>query len=408
MSTLRGGANKVAEGLRRAGYQAFLAGGCVRDLLLGLEPKDYDIVTDARPEQIQTLFRHTRMVGANFGVVQVRLAGFTYEVATFRTEGSYTDGRRPDSIQYADRPEDDIERRDFTINALLMDPVTEAVIDHVGGRADLRQGIVRAVGDPDRRFGEDRLRMLRAVRFSTRFGFDLDPGTAAAIRRHAPELGDVSVERITGELEAIFHAERAYEGLALLEDLRMSRVALPFLPEDPAERAHRFRSFERPAWQSVQGIRRIYLAWAFLLGDAGHVAIEEAMRKLRLSRDRLRAVQLLVGLRPLLFTPGDTVAVRRVAADEDLQLVLAYAEGIGADQGFEAIHQERAQLDLHPLPPRPILSGNDLKAMGYSPGPIMKDILGRLDKEVLRGAVTEPDQARQWVLTRFPPDREPR
>ena len=168
---LREGADRVAAILREGGHQAYFAGGCVRDALLGQRPKDYDIATDATPERVAALFRRTVLVGAAFGVVKVLLGRREYEVATFRTEGQYTDGRRPDAVAYATDPEEDVRRRDFTVNALLMDPRDDRVVDYVGGQADLQVGVISAVGDPIERFHEDRLRMLRAVRFAARLGF---------------------------------------------------------------------------------------------------------------------------------------------------------------------------------------------------------------------------------------------
>jgi poly(A) polymerase len=246
----------VARTLRDAGHQAFFAGGCVRDLLLGLAPKDYDVATSAKPSEITRFFAKTRTVGAHFGVVlvceQVRGEEIQTEVATFRHDGAYSDGRRPDAVRFSTSPEEDVVRRDFTINGLLLDPIlfeatgdiAAATLDFVHGRDDLAAGIVRAIGSPDLRFSEDKLRMLRAIRFAARLGFQLDPATAAAIRDRAAEIHHVSAERVRDELTRILtggHADRGFELLyetgllaqALPEVVRLRGVAQPpeFHPE---------------------------------------------------------------------------------------------------------------------------------------------------------------------------------
>src|SRR5580692_8603958 len=192
-------ADQICATLRRNGHQAYLVGGCVRDLILGREPADYDVATDARPERVQELFPRSLAVGARFGVILVVEEGVQVEVATFRSDVGYSDGRHPDHVVYADSPQEDVQRRDFTINGLLMDPATGEVLDFVGGRADLQAGIVRAIGDPRLRFAEDKLRMLRAVRFAARFGFQIEPQTLAAAQELAAQVTQVSPERIREE-----------------------------------------------------------------------------------------------------------------------------------------------------------------------------------------------------------------
>src|ERR1700690_2556175 len=189
-------AEKIARTLHDAGHQAYLVGGCVRDLELGREPADYDVCTDARPERVQELFPRSLAVGAKFGVILVVEEGGQVEVATFRSDIGYSDGRHPDHVVYADSPQEDVLRRDFTINGLLMDPATGEVLDFVGGRADLHAGIVRAIGDPRLRFTEDKLRMMRGVRFAARFGFRIEPETMAAAQSLAVQITQVSPERI--------------------------------------------------------------------------------------------------------------------------------------------------------------------------------------------------------------------
>jgi tRNA nucleotidyltransferase/poly(A) polymerase len=187
-------ANSICDALENAGFQAFLAGGCVRDLLLGRAPADYDVATSATPEQVLELFPDGITVGAQFGVILVRRDGAKVEVATFRSDVGYSDGRHPDRVEYASSPEEDVKRRDFTINGLVMRHNTGEILDYVDGQADLRAGIIRAIGEPDRRFAEDKLRMLRAVRFAARFGYDIEPKTFAAIRKHARKISQVSAD----------------------------------------------------------------------------------------------------------------------------------------------------------------------------------------------------------------------
>jgi len=388
----------VAQVLRGAGHQAYFAGGSVRDLLLGLDPKDYDVVTDARPDRIAALFRRTQMIGAAFGVVQVRLMGHAYEVATFRSDGAYVDGRRPESVTYADTLEEDVARRDFTINALLMEPESGQVIDVVGGRADLEAGLIRAVGEPDRRFAEDRLRMLRAVRFAARFDFALEAETRAAIERHAPEVWDVSVERIAIEVDGILSGAHPKRGLDLLDETGLASAALPFLPPAPEARAQVLDRLRRhQAWRRLDEPERTHCAWAILLGEED--SAEAALRPMRASRERMRACQALLDRRADLRRggTGEEPTFLRMAADEPRMLLDAYAEALGADKGRRALAQAADALRHDPLPERPLLSGMDLQAMGLSPGPAFKGLLAGLDEEVLARRVRTRAEAEAWV-----------
>ncbi|HQN26648.1 MAG TPA: CCA tRNA nucleotidyltransferase, partial [Syntrophales bacterium] len=215
LPALREGAAAIVRALRRAGHEAYWVGGCVRDLIRGIPPADFDIATSATPDEVEGLFPRTVPVGASFGVILVVEDGRPFEVATFRTEGGYADGRRPDTVRFAGA-EEDVRRRDFTINGLLMDPETGGVIDRVGGEADLAARLIRTIGDPEARFGEDRLRMLRAVRFAANLDFVLEAETQAAIVRHAPVIAAVSAERIRGELTRILTEGGARRGMELL------------------------------------------------------------------------------------------------------------------------------------------------------------------------------------------------
>src|ERR1019366_5424899 len=269
-------ADQICDTLRRSGHQAYLVGGCVRDLLLGREPSDYDISTDARPERVRELFPHSLAVGAKFGVILVVEDGAEVEVATFRSDIGYSDGRHPDRVVYSDSPQQDVCRRDFTINGLLMDPATREVLDYVDGRADLRAGIVRAIGDPRSRFAEDKLRMMRAVRFAARFGFEIEPGTLAAARELAPQITQVSPERIRDELTKLLTEGAARRGFELLEETGLLAVVLPDIA--------RMKGVEQPPQYHPEGDVWIHtrmmlellqpacsptLAWGVLLHDVG-------------------------------------------------------------------------------------------------------------------------------------------
>src|ERR1051326_2634847 len=210
-------ANSICDALQDAGFQAFLVGGCVRDILLGREPADYDVATSATPDQVLKLFPEGLSVGAQFGVILVPRYGMKVEVATFRSDIGYADGRHPDRVAYTSSPEEDVARRDFTINGLVMEHNTGKVLDYVGGQEDLRAGIVRAIGEPNRRFGEDKLRMLRAVRFAARFGYEIEHETFTAIRKHAREISQVSAERIREELTKLLTEGAARTGFELLD-----------------------------------------------------------------------------------------------------------------------------------------------------------------------------------------------
>src|ERR1700687_3008214 len=269
-------AARIRATLRGSGHQAYLVGGCVRDLLLGRDPSDYDISTDARPERVQELFPRSLAVGAKFGVIAVVKDDARVEVAPFRSDIGYSDGRHPDHVVYSDSPQEDVRRRDFTINGLLMDPAKSEVLDFVGGRADLRAGIVRAIGDPRLRFAEDKLRMMRAVRFAARFDFRIEPETMAAGRSLAAQITQVSPERIRDELTKLLTEGAARRGFELLDETGLLAVVLPDIS--------RMKGVEQPPQFHPEGDVWIHtrmmleklqpncsptLAWGVLLHDVG-------------------------------------------------------------------------------------------------------------------------------------------
>jgi poly(A) polymerase len=391
----RAGAVEVARRLRGEGYEAWFAGGCVRDLLLGGTPKDWDIATDARPEAVQALFPKTVAVGAAFGVVQVLMGrGRAYEVATFRADGSYLDGRRPASVAYSSSREADVERRDFTINALLMDPESAEVLDYVGGQADLRAGVIRAVGDPARRFEEDRLRMLRAVRFAARLGFTIEPETWAALTTRAGRLEAVSPERITQELEGLLLGPRPGHGLRLLERSGLAEACLP-----EARPAHLAEACDRlpEATRELDAEARAAVAWALVHAAYAAPEVEPRLRDRRLSRARLRAVQDLLDTAARVRdaeAPARAPVLKRVhgAAAPQRRAFLYALGGPGADL-VERWDEAARFLEAHPPAPEAFLSGADLKALGISPGPHFKRILEAVEAAALEGRVKRREAA---------------
>ncbi len=374
-------ATDIARALRSHGHIAYFAGGCVRDDLLGLRPTDYDIATDATPDRVQALFERTAAVGAHFGVILVKRRGVTVEVATFRSEGPYSDRRRPDTVSFSDARAD-AQRRDFTINALFLDPVGtggDKVIDYVGGRRDLEAGVVRAVGDPEARLAEDHLRALRAVRFAARLGFQLDPATAEAIRRHAQDLAGVSRERIGDEIRRMMAHESRAEAARLMEDLGLDQPALGSRARSAGGRLGRLGT-SADMGQSLA-------AWLVDRGEAGEVgdrsatpvAVSRLRGRLLLSneervamRDTLAALGFLRG-----WGEAPVAARKRMAASERFEAGLGLlTEGAEEDLRQE-IEADVRGLEATPsgLAPAPLISGDDLVAAGWAPGPRFARVL---------------------------------
>ncbi|MBL8886487.1 MAG: hypothetical protein JNK16_07495 [Phycisphaerales bacterium] len=395
----------IVQTLRERGFFAYFAGGCVRDELLGLAPKDYDVATDARPDAIAGLFPRTAHVGAAFGVVLVRHEGVTVEVATFRADGEYTDRRRPDQVTFSDEVAD-AKRRDFTVNALFLDPLKPStdpgrVIDHVGGVADLGARVLRAVGDADQRLKEDDLRSLRAVRLSTRLGFAIEDATREAIRRHAGELSGISRERIGDEMRLMLEDGARASAVALLSVLGLDE---PTFGRRATENGRTLESLKVPTRPEACGIFAGALASA-LLDREGVALIERGSRgsgrRLDVLRETRRALCLSNEERDDCLSILGHVAELR---DGWIALPMARQKRIAASRGFgwaveiaraldapatAEIDRRVAELSgLHGgLAPKPFVTGDDLVGAGMAPGPAFRTVLDRVYDEQLEGRI---------------------
>lgn len=388
---------KVTRQLQDAGYVAYWAGGCVRDALLNLAPKDYDVATNASPDQVRDLFGHHRTlaIGISFGVISVLgpRSLDPIEVATFRRDAHYSDGRRPDHVEYT-TPEEDAERRDFTINGMFYDPVREIVIDFVGGELDLEAGIVRAIGDPHERIREDKLRMLRAIRFATTFSFALDPVTLDAIRQHAPEIGVVSPERIGIEIrKTLAHPGRA-TGARLLRESRLLQHVVPegdVLLTKPDRWKATLAGLERLAVPDF-----IPAAVILLRPLLESVGVDTVYRAWRLTNDERKSLVWIVAHLPHLRHAADL-------AWSKLQPILAHPD---ARWGVEVLASEgeptaravsvcREKMSLPPeqLDPPPLIGGRELIEMGLRPGAAFSQILSRIRAGQLDGEIATTAEA---------------
>ena len=436
--------------LRRHGYESYLAGGCVRDMLLGLEPTDYDVTTNATPNEVMRIFPETYAVGAQFGVVLVPIPKdsereivppehpHAIEVATFRSDGIYSDGRHPDQVQYSRSPQEDVQRRDFTINGLLMDPLDgDRVLDFVGGRADLATGIIRAIGDPERRLQEDNLRMLRAVRFAARFGYAIDPPTFSAIKKLAPLIHQVSRERVRDELTKMLtegHAKRAFE---LLDSTGLLKEVLPEIA--------RMHGVDQPPQYHPEGDVWIHtlmlleqlppncsrtLAWGALLHDVGkpptfrvapdrirfdgHVEVgvrmaHEICQRLHFSNDDTEQIEELVA-NHMRFSDVERMKdstlkrfMRLPKFDEHMELHRIDCLSSHRDLSLYNFVSEKVRTTPpEQIRPHALISGADLIEIGYRPGPRFKEILSAVEDAQLEGRLQSRDEALGFVQNEFP------
>lgn len=386
---------EIVQRLRAAGFEALWAGGCVRDELLGLAPKDYDVATSAAPEQVRDVFgqRRTLPIGAAFGVVTVlgpRAAG-QIDVATFRSDATYSDGRHPDRVTFTDA-EHDAARRDFTINGLFYDPVAEQVVDYVGGQEDLRRKQVRAIGDPRLRLGEDKLRMLRAVRFAAAFGFEIEPATLRAIQDMAAEVTTVSAERIGMEVRRMLVDARRGVALELLRETKL----LPQVLLEVAElEADTFAETKRLIARLCEPT--LPLALAALLLPIGNADVAgEIGRRLRFTnKETERTAWLLrhaatIGEAPQLPWPR---LQRLLVHDGALELVALREAIAGADDPALALCRERRAWPAERLNPPPLLDGADLIDHGLSPGPEFAPLLEHIRGAQLNGEIESREEA---------------
>jgi len=472
MMIARQHATEIIRTLRSRGHQAYLVGGCVRDLLLGREPADYDVATDATPRQVMEIFPQTFAVGEQFGVVLVPAKAETtkdtkehegiqrsesssevgtgvgagrsidgertavVEVATFRSDIGYSDGRHPDEVRFSRDPREDVQRRDFTINGMMLDPVTNEVLDFVGGREDLKAGVIRTIGEPEDRFAEDKLRMMRAVRFAARFGYRIDVATMAAIQRLAGQIGQVSRERVREELTKMLTEGRAQRAFELLDESGLLQEVLPEISamkgvEQPPEFhpegdvfVHTLLLLEKLA----TGCSKT-LAWGALLHDVGkpptfrvapdrirfdgHVEVgvkmaAEICRRLRFSNEETDQILALVDnhmrfadvqrmkestLKKFLRLPG---------FDEHLELHrMDCLSSNGITESYEYAREKLRALPPEAIRPEPLISGRDLIEAGYEPGPRFKEILGAVEDAQLEGRLASREAAMEFVGREF-------
>jgi poly(A) polymerase len=396
----------VVRRLRDAGHEALWAGGCVRDQLLGIAPKDYDVATSARPEQVRELFGHRRTlaIGASFGVISVlaRKPLDPIEVATFRTDGTYLDGRRPESVAFSDARHD-AQRRDFTVNGLFFDPIVEEVVDYVGGVADLEARVLRAIGDPQQRFAEDKLRLLRAVRFAATYSLALEPATLAAVQSMASQVSQVSGERIGAELRRIVtHASRAL-GARLLAQ---AELLLPILPE-LAPHAAADDALWQAALLRLDKLRQATVASglaAFFYGMIAAPQMREVARRLKLSNKELERTAWLLEQLPVVMEAASLrwARLQRILVHEGAaELMELLAASVPADDA--SLARCRAELARAPesLNPPPLVTGDDLLRSGVRGGPYFAPLLEYLRDRQLEGELATRDAAlaaaREWL-----------
>jgi poly(A) polymerase len=446
----------IVRTLRERGHKAYLVGGCVRDLLLGREPADYDVATDATPDEVIHIFPDTYAVGAQFGVVLVPLpekdvasgdspevTGYVspkanvVEVATFRSDIGYSDGRHPDQVRFSKDPKEDVERRDFTINGLLLDPGTNQVLDFVGGRDDLKAGIIRTIGDPERRFAEDKLRMLRAVRFAARFGYAIEPGTFRAIQALASQISQVSRERVRDELTRMLTEGHARQAFLFLDETGLLHQVLPEI--EAMKGVHQPPQFHPEGDVFVHTLLLldrlpkpcpVTLAWGALLHDVGkpatfrvapdrirfdgHVDVgvkiaERICHELRFSNDDAFQILALVD-NHMRFAHAQKMSestfkkfVRMPRFDEHLRLHRMDCEAShGNLTSYNFTRQKMASMPPAAIQPAPLVTGDDLIAAGYAPGPQFKKILSAVEDGQLEGRLGSLEEAMAFVRQEYP------
>jgi len=435
---LKAAATDIARRLQEAGHTAYFAGGCVRDELLGHDPHDYDIATSAKPTEVRKLFPHTQAVGAHFGVILVMEHGRAFEVATFRSDHEYLDGRRPEMVTFS-TPEEDAERRDFTINGMFHDPVADKFIDFVGGRADLDSQTLRAIGDAAARFREDKLRLLRAVRFAARFGYKIDPATWEALRTHAADIHAVSAERIREEVLKIFAHPTRVRGFDLLDESGLLREILPEVDKlKGCEQPPQFHPegdvfvHTRAMLELLPPEAEVSVALSVLFHDIGKpptFRYHKDEDRIRFSgHDRVGAEMTERVMERLRFSRAETdrtvEAVRQHMVFKDVQNMRTaklkrfmaregFAEELelhrvdctsshGALDNYDFLKAKAEEFANEPLIPPPLVTGHDLMALGWKPGPHFGPVLEAVQTAQLEGALATPEQAIAWVRANYP------
>jgi poly(A) polymerase len=438
MNPIKEEAMKVISKLQQSGYLAYFAGGCVRDLLRDEIPTDYDIATNALPEQVMALFSKTRSVGAHFGVIIVISGEFAFEVATFRNDGSYGDGRRPETVEFTS-PEEDVLRRDFTINGIFYDPIKDLTIDYVNGQDDIKSGTVRAIGNPESRFKEDHLRLLRAVRFAARFDYKIEENTWAAICSNAKEIKNISEERIRDELSKILVDPQRVQGFDLLMESGLMEAILPEIID--------LKGCEQPPQFHPEGDVFVHtrlmltllkedpslsLVLSVLLHDIGKPATfsydEEAHRIRFNGHDKIGSGMATTILRRLKYpnkiieevtemvdnhmTFKDVQKMReaklkrfmaRSTFEDETELHRVDCLGSwGGLDNYDFLNQKRADFDNEPIIPPPLLTGNDLIEIGWNPGPELGKILTKVQDLQLEGSLSTKVEALDWVNSNHP------
>lgn len=388
----------IVRRLREKGYESYLVGGSVRDMLMNIEASEYDIATSAPPSEIMKIFPRTEPIGVQFGVVLVIHRGQPFEVATFRSDDAYIDGRRPTGVVFTDA-QTDVLRRDFTINGLLYDPMEKRVIDYVSGQADIRDRIVRAIGNPQKRFEEDKLRLLRAIRFGARLGYSIEPETWAAVCRMAPEIKRVSAERIRDELSKILTEGRAAPGFRLLHESGLLAAILPDVQwDDPLEQSLEMIAAKAP----------FDFALAVLLREVPLDAVRRIAGELKLSAAEANHVTALVKALPVFGTLRDLsvsqlkrfLRVPRVDDHMELARISATAERRNLDAwNFAASLLRKWSSD--DIAPEPFITGDDLIDLKFSPGPLFREILTRVEDEQLEGRLQTREQALNFVRENY-------
>src|ERR1043166_5872534 len=435
-SPMENTARAVAARLRERGHTAYFAGGCVRDIVRRVTPKDFDIATSATPEAVQQIFTRTYAVGAHFGVIVVVENGFQFEVATFRSDDAYIDGRHPTAVHFSS-PEEDAKRRDFTINGMFYDPANDKVIDFVDGRADLEQKLIRAIGEPAQRFQEDRLRMLRAIRFATVLDYKIDNRTWDAVVANAASINQISAERIREELMRIFLSPNRVRGWDLLDETGLLRAILPeiekmkgclqpeqfhpegdvfehtrlmlkLLPENvsvPLVLAVLFHDVAKPVTATVDETGRIRFNEHDRIGAAMTAAI---MERLRFSRAEIDATVEMVR-QHMVFkdVPRMRVAklkrfMARPTFEEELELHRVDCESSHRMlDNYDFLLRKREEFANEPIIPPPLVRGNDLIALGLKPGPQFSEILEAVETRQLEGKFKTREEALEWVKQEY-------